>query len=647
MFSLFQIMTLEGWADIAREIMPRHPYAWLFFIVFILLATFTVLNLFIAIIVNAMQAQHEGAAARDGAQAAASGTDAPSPAAGDIAAQLAALRTEIGGLRQLLREAPAAPRRRRVSLLGRPPRNPAQGERLVLVLGDQLDRDSAAFDGFDAARDRIWMAEVAHESRRVPSHKARSALFLSAMRHFRDELRARGWTVEYRELGADPEDTLEAALAADLARLRPAALRLVQPGEHRLATALATVADEAGVPFELAPDRHFMCTPEDFAGWARGRKELRLEYFYRWLRRREGVLMDGAAPAGGEWNFDIANRGAFGKDGPPRRPAPRRFPPDALTRNVIELVERAFPGNPGRTDQFDWPVTPADAEAALVDFVEHRLAGFGRYQDAMWAGEPWLYHSRLSAALNLKLIRPARVVQAAEEAFRAGRAPIEAVEGFVRQVLGWREFVRGVYWLHMPRYAGLNALEADAPLPRFYWDGETELNCLREAVGQTLQLGHAHHIQRLMVTGLFALLLGVQPHESPRVVPCRLRRRGRVGRAAEHARHVAVCRRRHRRLQALRRLGQVHRAHEQLLRGMSLSSRRGPRTAGMPVHDALLGFPCAPSRALCESPAHRAAGTQSRSLARRGAGLNPSPGRRLAPATRRLSHAMPTRPEAA
>jgi deoxyribodipyrimidine photolyase-related protein len=381
------------------------------------------------------------------------------------------------------------------------------------VLGDQLDRDSAAFDGFDPEHDRIWMAEVAHESRHVPSHKARSALFLSAMRHFRDELRGRGWTVEYRELGTYAEDTLAAALAADLSRLQPAALRMVQPGEHRLATALGAVADESGIPLELAPDRHFLCTPEHFAGWARGRRELRLEYFYRWLRRREGVLMDGATPAGGEWNFDAANRGSFGKHGPPPQRSPRRFPPDPQTRTVIELVERVFPGNPGDTAQFDHPVTPADAEAALADFVEHRLAGFGRYQDAMWTGEPWLFHSRLSAALNLKLIRPARVVQAAEQAFRDGRAPIEAVEGFVRQVLGWREFVRGVYWLHMPRYAELNSLAADAPLPRFYWDGETELACLRETVAQTLKLGYAHHIQRLMVTGLFALLLGVRPRE--------------------------------------------------------------------------------------------------------------------------------------
>jgi deoxyribodipyrimidine photolyase-related protein len=397
--------------------------------------------------------------------------------------------------------------------VGRPPQDQAPGGRLVLVLGDQLDRNSAAFDDFDPGRDRVWMAEVRDESRHVPSHKARSTLFLSAMRHFRDELRARGWTVEYRELGAHAEDTLAAALAADLARLRPASLRLVQPGEHRLASALAEVAQAHGSALELAPDRHFLCTPEDFAGWARGRKELRLEYFYRWLRRREGVLMDGATPAGGEWNFDVANRGAFDRHGPPQRRTPRRFPPDAQTRTVIELVERELAANPGRTEQFDFPVTPADAEAALADFVEHRLAGFGRFQDAMWTGEPWLYHSRLSAALNLKLIRPARVVQAAEQAYRDGHAPIEAVEGFVRQVLGWREFVRGVYWLHMPGYAELDALAAEAPLPRFYWDGETELACLRESISQTLELGYAHHIQRLMVTGLFALLLGVRPRE--------------------------------------------------------------------------------------------------------------------------------------
>jgi deoxyribodipyrimidine photolyase-related protein len=184
-----------------------------------------------------------------------------------------------------------------------------------------------------------------------------------------------------------------------------------------------------------------------------------------------------------------------------------------MTREVIGLVESRFAAHPGRLDAFDWPLTPEQAEDALQDFTTHRLPLFGAYQDAMWQDEPWLYHSRLSAAMNLKLLSPRRVVEAAVAAYRRGDAPIEAVEGFVRQVLGWREYIRGVYWLRMPAFLDDNALNADVPLPAFYWTGETDMACLRDALKQTLDLGYAHHIQRLMVTGLFALLLGVRPRE--------------------------------------------------------------------------------------------------------------------------------------
>jgi deoxyribodipyrimidine photolyase-related protein len=357
------------------------------------------------------------------------------------------------------------------------------------------------------------MAEVAAESEHVPSHKARSTLFLSAMRHFRDELRGRGLEVEYRELGARPERSLGAALQGDLARLRPERVVLVQPGEYRVARELETAAAAAAVPLETRPDDHFFVTPDEFSSWARGRRELRLEYFYRWLRRRTGILMDGDQPAGGRWNFDAENRGAFGAAGPGLLPQPRCFPPDATTRAVMDVVERHFPGNPGRLAAFDWPVTREQALEALADFLAHRLRDFGRWQDAMWSGEPWLYHSRLSAALNLKLLSPREVCAAAESEYRAGRAPLESVEGFVRQILGWREFVRGIYWQEMPGYLDRNALGAERRLPAFYWSGETDLACLRETLVQTLEHGYAHHIQRLMVTGLFALLWGARPRE--------------------------------------------------------------------------------------------------------------------------------------
>jgi len=391
---------------------------------------------------------------------------------------------------------------------------------LVIVLGDQLDRNAAAFDGFDRGRDRVWMAEVAEESTHVWTHKARIAVFLSAMRHFRDRLVAEGLEVDYTELSAAPRKGepagLAAALAASLRRLakagwRPERLVVVEPGEWRVREALRGAAAEAGLPLDVRTDRHFFATADDFAAHAKGRKQLRLEYFYRPLREKFGVLMDDGEPAGGQWNFDAENRGAFSKAGPGALPAPVRFAADPVTRGVIELVDERFAGHPGSLADFDWPVTPADARAALDDFLAHRLPLFGRYQDAIWTGEPWLYHSRLAQAMNMKLLDPRDVVAGAERAWRDGRAPLEAAEGFIRQVIGWREYVRGIYWHFMPEYLDRNALGADRPLPGLYWTGDTEMNCLRDAVGQTLRYGYAHHIQRLMVTGLFALLFGVDP----------------------------------------------------------------------------------------------------------------------------------------
>ena len=368
------------------------------------------------------------------------------------------------------------------------------------------------FEGFDASADAVWMVEVAEESTQVWSHKARIALFLAAMRHFREALRARGVRVFYRQLDdRENQHSFTGELAAGIARLRPQKLIVVQPGEWRVEQSLRETARAAGVDLEIRPDRHFLCSREEFAAHAQGRKQLRLEFFYREMRRRHKVLMDGDQPVGGTWNYDKKNRGSFGKEGPGLIPKPRGFPPDATTRAVLALVEKRFASHPGQLASFDWPVTPQQARAALDDFIENRLADFSRVEDAMWTGEPVVYHSRLSAALNLKLLDPRDALAAAVEAYQRKRAPLAAVEGFVRQLLGWREYVRGVYWLFMPGYATRNELAADMPLPEFYWTGETDLNCLRHVVGQTMELGYAHHIQRLMVTGLFALLLGVRP----------------------------------------------------------------------------------------------------------------------------------------
>ncbi len=385
---------------------------------------------------------------------------------------------------------------------------------LVLVLGDQLDGRSAAFDGFDTANDAVWMAEVSHEAQHVWSTKSRIAVFLSAMRHFRDRLQAQGVRVLYRQLD-DPQNrgTLAAELGAAIEDRHPQKLVVVRPGEWRSLHELQVAADDAGVRLETREDRHFLSSPAVFADHVRGRKRLLMEGFYREMRRWTDVLMDGGRPVGDRWNFDSENRGRFGRGGPSQVPAPRAFLPDAVTGEVIDLVRSRFADHPGGLENFDWPVTPEQATRALEDFIANRLPLFGPYQDAMWTDEPYLYHSRLSSALNLKLLDPRKVIAAAEDAYRRGQAPINSVEGFVRQILGWREYVRGIYWHYMPDYADHNALDAHCPLPGFYWTAATDMRCLEQCLKQTLDYGYAHHIQRLMVTGLFALLLGVEPAE--------------------------------------------------------------------------------------------------------------------------------------
>jgi deoxyribodipyrimidine photolyase-related protein len=383
---------------------------------------------------------------------------------------------------------------------------------LVIVLGDQLDLDASALDGFDPAHDAVWMAEVEEESTHVWSSKQRTALFLAAMRHFAQALQAAGRPLHYRRLDApDNRGSLAAELAAALSALAPQHVVMTAPGDWRVWQALKATVEGAGLTLEVREDRHFFTTVGEFAAHAKGRKSLRLEYFYRELRQRHGVLMDAGQPVGGQWNFDADNREAFGRAGPGALPPRASFEPDALTREVIRLVEARFAQHPGTLDSFAWPVTREQALQSLDRFIAERLPLFGRYEDAMWPGEPWLYHSQLSAALNLKLLNAREVVRAAEAAYRAGRAPLASAEGFIRQVLGWREYVRGIYWTQMPAYLERNALEANEELPAWYWTGDTDMACLRDAVTLTLRHGYAHHIQRLMVTGLFALLLGVRP----------------------------------------------------------------------------------------------------------------------------------------
>lgn len=395
------------------------------------------------------------------------------------------------------------------------PRKARDAERarnLVVVLGDQLDPDGAAFDGIDRKHDVVLSCEAWEEATYIPQHRQRLVLFFSAMRHFRSVLRRRRFPLRYLELD-DPENpgTLREAVAKQIERLRPERVVVTQPGDHRVLEALRE--GSGSTPLEVRTDRHFLATPADFADFAAGRRELRQEDYYRRLRRHHDILMEGNEPVGGRWNYDADNRKSFGRQGPGLLPQPARFAPDRTTREVMELVRRRFPDAPGDLDGFAHPVTTADARHALEDFIENRLPRFGDVQDAMASGHPFLYHSLLSAPLNLHLLNPRDAIEAALEAWRTGRAPLNAVEGFVRQVLGWREYVRGIYWTRMPEYVSLNVLRADLPMPAFFWTAESEMRCIQESVSQLVRHAYAHHIQRLMVLGQLALLLGVDPYQ--------------------------------------------------------------------------------------------------------------------------------------
>ena len=381
---------------------------------------------------------------------------------------------------------------------------------LRLVLGDQLSRDLPSLTDLDPAKDLVLMAEVMSEVTYVKHHKRKIAYLFSAMRHFAKSLGDDGIAVRYRRLDdADNAGSLAGEVAAAIAVFAPDRIVVTAPGEYRLADEMAGWQARFGLAVDIRADTRFLCSLGDFAEWAEGRKSLRMEFFYRDLRRRYQVLMEGDEPIGGKWNYDADNRQ------PPKAglavPPPSSFAPDAITAEVLALVEARCADHFGQLAGFDFAVTRDQALHVLDQFIAERLPLFGTYQDAMIEGEPWMYHSHIGLYLNAGLLSPIEVIRVAEAAYHRGDAPLNAVEGFIRQILGWREFVRGLYWLKMPAYAEANFLQATRPLPDFFWTGNIDMNCLAQSIQQTDALSYAHHIQRLMVLGNFALLAGLSP----------------------------------------------------------------------------------------------------------------------------------------
>lgn len=381
---------------------------------------------------------------------------------------------------------------------------------LRFVLGDQLSRSLSSLSDLDPKHDVVLMVEVHDETTYVKHHKQKIVLVLSAMRHFAELLRAEGVAVDYVRLDdKDNTGSFSDELERAVSRHKVDCVVVTEPGEWRVWEMMQSWSDRFRFPIEIREDDRFFASHAEFKSWAEGRKSLRMEFFYREMRRKNNWLMDGDQPEGGQWNYDAENRKALPKN--VSVPERRGFEPDDITKEVMKLVDKRFEDHFGDLGSFAWAVTRDDALEALDYFISNLLPSFGDYQDAMKAGEDFIFHSILSPYINIGLLEPREVCETALHAYENESIPISAVEGFVRQILGWREYIRGIYWLKMPEYVESNFLEASRPLPEFYWTGETEMRCLRETIEGTRRNAYAHHIQRLMITGNFALLAGVAP----------------------------------------------------------------------------------------------------------------------------------------
>lgn len=383
---------------------------------------------------------------------------------------------------------------------------------LRLILGDQLTDDLPAITDAVKSRDVILLAEVREEATYVKHHKKKIAFLFSAMRHFSKELESQGYTVRYRYYNdKNNQGSLLGEVKLALDELELDDVVTTAPGEYRLLKSMQQWEHQLGKPVSINKDTRFYATPAEFSEWAEGRKSLRMEFFYREMRKKTGILMQDGGPVGGQWNYDAKNRESLPTSVQP--PSPSMFEPDDITLEVIELVKKEFSDHFGDIDEFHYAVSRQQALEVLNTFIDERLPDFGRYQDAMRNNAPWLFHSHLSFYINCGLLSPQEVVEQAESAYHSGSAPLNSVEGFIRQILGWREFVRGFYWHYMPGLQSDNYFSATRNLPEFFWDGYTNMNCMRQCITDTKNHAYAHHIQRLMVLGNFSLLCELSPEQ--------------------------------------------------------------------------------------------------------------------------------------
>ena len=383
---------------------------------------------------------------------------------------------------------------------------------LRLILGDQLNASVSALEGY-ATGDVVLLAEVMEEATYAPHHPKKIAFLFSAMRHFAQECEQRGMKVRYVKLD-DPDNS--GSIAGEVKRAlhdcKATEIICTTPGEWRLLTEMKGWADACAVPVDIRSDTRFLCSMATFHDWAAGKKQLRMELFYRQMRQSHKILLEkDGKPTGGQWNYDKENRKPPAKG--MQSPARIRHKRSAITSEVLKLVEARFDSHFGDLHPFYFAVTRDEALQEAEHFMRELLPRFGDYQDAMVKGEAYLYHSLLAPYLNAGLLLPLELCQMAERAYHAGQAPLNAAEGFIRQILGWREYVRGIYWHFMPEYEQRNYFGATRALPAFYWGAQTQMDCVAEAVAHTRVHAYSHHIQRLMVTGNFALLAGIDPQE--------------------------------------------------------------------------------------------------------------------------------------